>query len=43
MLTAVIKGEGVDDDSKEIDPATLKLTVTVADWALTINQNVTFE
>ena len=43
VLTAVIKGEGVDDDSKEIDPATLKLTVTVADWALTINQNVTFE
>ena len=43
VLTALIKGEGVDDDSKEIDPATLKLTVTVADWALTINQNVTFE
>ena len=43
VLTAVIKGEGVDDDSKEIDPATLKLTVTVADWELTINQNVTFE
>jgi hypothetical protein len=38
VLTAVIKGEGVDDDSKEIDPATLKLTVTVADWALTINK-----
>lgn len=42
-LTAVIKGEGAPDDETDIDPATLQLTVTVADWALTINQNVTFE
>lgn len=43
VLTAVIKGEGVADDKTDIDPATLQLTVTVADWALTISQNVTFE
>lgn len=43
VLTAVIKGEGTPDDKTDIDPATLQLTVTVADWALTINQNVTFE
>lgn len=43
VLTAVIKGEGAADDSTDIDPATLQLTVTVADWALTISQNVTFE
>lgn len=43
VLTAVIKGEGAPDDSTDIDPATLQLTVTVADWALTISQNVTFE
>lgn len=42
VLTATIKGEGVDDDSKDINPATLKLTVTVADWLLTISQDVTF-
>lgn len=43
VLTAVIKGEGAPNDETDIDPATLQLTVTVADWALTINQNVTFE
>ncbi|WP_195546702.1 fimbrial protein [Bacteroides intestinalis] len=43
VLTAVIKGEGAPDDKTDIDPATLQLTVTVADWVLTINQNVTFE
>lgn len=43
VLTAVIKGEGATDDKTDIDPATLQLTVTVADWALTISQNVTFE
>lgn len=42
VLTATIKGEGVDDDSKDINPATLELTVKVADWALTISQDVTF-
>lgn len=43
VLTAVIKGEGAPDDDTDIDPATLQLTVTVADWALTIRQDVTFE
>lgn len=43
VLTAVIKGEGAPDDKTDIDPATLQLTVTVADWALTISQDVTFE
>lgn len=43
LLTAVIKGEGAADDKTDIDPATLQLTVTVADWALTIRQDVTFE
>lgn len=43
VLTAVIKGEGAPDDDTDIDPATLQLTVTVAEWALTIEQNVTFE
>ena len=43
VLTAVIKGEGAPDDNTDIDPATLQLTVTVADWALTIRQDVTFE
>ena len=43
VLTAVIKGEGAPDDKTDIDPATLQLTVTVADWALTIRQDVTFE
>ena len=42
-LTAVIKGEGALDDKTDINPATLQLTVTVAEWALTISQNVTFE
>lgn len=42
VLTATIKGEGVEHDTDEIDPATLQLTVTVADWALTISQDVTF-
>ena len=43
VLTAVIKGEGAADDKTDIDPATLQLTVTVADWALTVRQDVTFE
>lgn len=43
VLTAVIKGEGAPDDNTDIDPATLQLTITVANWVLTISQNVTFE
>lgn len=42
-ITATIKGKGVDDPDKDIEPATLVLTVNVADWALTITQDVTFE
>ena len=41
-ITATIKGKGVDDPDKDIDPATISLTVTVAAWALTITQDVTF-
>ena len=42
-IAATIKGIGVDDPDKDINPATLKLTVTVAGWELDIKQNVTFE
>lgn len=42
-LTATIKGKGVDSPDKEIAPATLTLDVTVAPWASTITQDVTFE
>ena len=41
-ITATIKGIGVDDPDKDINPAVLNLTVTVADWALNISQDVTF-
>ena len=41
-ITATIKGIGVDDPDKDINPAVLNLTVTVADWALNITQDVTF-
>lgn len=42
-LTAIIKSKGVNDPAIEIAPATLTLTVNVADWALTITQEVTFQ
>ena len=42
-LSAVIKGKGVSDPSQDIEPADLNLTVTVADWALTVTQEVVFE
>lgn len=42
-LTAMIKGKGVSDPSQDIEPADLNLTVTVADWALTVTQDVVFE
>lgn len=42
-ITATIKGKGVDSPDKDIEPATLVLTVEVAAWALTITQDVTFE
>lgn len=42
-LSAVIKGNGVVDPNLDIEPADLNLTVTVADWALTVTQEVVFE
>jgi hypothetical protein len=42
-LTATIKGKGVSDPSQDIEPADLNLTVTVADWFLTVTQDVIFE
>ncbi|MCD8182834.1 MAG: fimbrial protein [Bacteroides sp.] len=41
-LTATIKGKGVANPNMNIDPATISPTVTVANWALTISQDVTF-
>ncbi|MEG0463485.1 fimbrial protein [Bacteroides sp.] len=42
-LTAIIKGKGVSDPDQNIDPASLALTINVANWALTITQDVIFE
>lgn len=42
-LTATIKGKGTATPSEIIEPANLSLTVTVADWALNITQDVNFE
>ncbi|WP_300699611.1 fimbrial protein, partial [Bacteroides sp.] len=41
-ITATIKGIGVDDPDKDINPAVLNLTVSVAGWALNITQDVEF-
>ena len=41
-ITATIKGIGVDDPDKDINPAVLNLTVSVAEWALELSQDVTF-
>lgn len=41
-ITATIKGKGVDTPDKDINPATISLTVSVAEWALVISQDVTF-
>ena len=41
-ITATIKGKGVDDPDKDIDPAIVNLTVKVAGWALNITQDVDF-
>ncbi|MCD8183989.1 MAG: fimbrial protein [Bacteroides sp.] len=41
-ITATIKGKGVDSLDKDINPATISLTVSVAEWALEISQDVTF-
>ena len=42
-ITATIKSKGVDDPDKDIDPAIVNLTVTVAPWKFTISQDVTFD
>ena len=42
IITATIKGIGVDDPDDDINPAVLSLTVSVAGWALNITQDVEF-
>ena len=42
-IKATIKNIGTDDPTGEINPTSLELTVSVADWALNITQDVTFE
>lgn len=41
-ITATIKGKGVSDPDTDINPAVISLSVTVANWDLTISQDVTF-
>ena len=41
-ITATIKSKGVEDPDKDIDPAIVNLTVTVAPWKFSISQDVTF-
>lgn len=41
-IKATIKGEGTTDPAGEITPTSLNLTVSVANWALNITQDVTF-
>lgn len=41
-IKATIKGKGVDSPDKDMNPATVNLTVTIAGWALNITQNVEF-
>lgn len=42
-VNAIIKGVGVDNPFYPVDPASLNITITVADWALIVNVNQTFE
>lgn len=42
-VNAIVKGVGVDNPFNPIDPASLNITLTVADWALIVNVNQTFE
>lgn len=42
-ISAIIKGKGALDPNTDINPAVLSLTVTVANWALNITQEVTFD
>lgn len=42
-IKATIKNIGTGDPTGEINPTSLELTVSVADWALNITQDVTFE
>lgn len=41
-IKATIKSIGITDPMGDITPASLELTVSVADWALNITQDVTF-
>lgn len=41
-IKATIKGIGTTDPTADINPATLELTVSAADWELNITQNVEF-
>ena len=42
-IKATIKSIGITDPMEDITPTSLQLTVSVADWALNITQDVTFE
>lgn len=42
-IKATIKSIGIADPMGDITPTSLQLTVSVADWALNIAQDVTFE
>ena len=42
-IKATIKSIGIADPMGDITPTSLQLTVSVADWALNITQDVTFE
>jgi len=42
-LTVTIKNKGVGSVTDDLEPADVTLTVSVADWALQITQDVTFE
>lgn len=43
LISATIKGKGVSSPDEDISSAALELTVTVAEWALKISQDVTFD
>ena len=42
-IKATIKGIGTTDPAADIDPASLQLTVSAANWELNITQDVTFD
>lgn len=43
VVSATVKGVGVDNPFEPVDPAVLNVKVIVAPWALTITANQTFE